>query len=128
MFLTRRRAIWGLAAGVCISTYGLAQPGGAVVSPWVERLRRLVRYPESAREVGRLYRRAVPAEADVAVAAELILSSLSLGHASLSSVPERALRRSVADRMRDDFAAGRTVKIGGWVLSTTEARLCALWV
>jgi large subunit ribosomal protein L4 len=34
---------------------------------------------------------------------------------------------SVDDKIRDDFAAGRTVLIDGWVLSLTEARQSALF-
>jgi hypothetical protein len=37
-----------------------------------------------------------------------------------------ALDRSFRDAIRRDFAAGETVHVEGWVLSRTEARLCAL--
>ncbi len=36
------------------------------------------------------------------------------------------LRAHAAARIRADFAAGRTVTLGGWVLAQTEARLCAV--
>jgi hypothetical protein len=36
-------------------------------------------------------------------------------------------RRSIEEQVRDDFAAGRTVVVSGWVLSETEARQCALF-
>jgi hypothetical protein len=32
------------------------------------------------------------------------------------------------ERFAEDFGRGNTVMIGGWVLSRTEARLCALAV
>ncbi len=32
----------------------------------------------------------------------------------------------IAETIREDFAQGRTVKLKGWVLSQTEARICAL--
>jgi hypothetical protein len=35
-------------------------------------------------------------------------------------------RPQIAARVRDDFAAGRVVMLDGWMLSVTEARLCAL--
>ena len=38
-----------------------------------------------------------------------------------------ARHRSIAQQVRDDFAAGRTVVVDGWVLSATEARQCALF-
>jgi len=34
---------------------------------------------------------------------------------------------SIDDRIRDDFGAGRTVVVDGWLLSVTEARQCALY-
>ncbi len=36
------------------------------------------------------------------------------------------VRRLVARDVREDFAQGRIVKVDGWLLSQTEARLCAL--
>jgi hypothetical protein len=35
-------------------------------------------------------------------------------------------RPAIAARVRDDFANGRIVTVDGWMLSITEARLCAL--
>lgn len=37
-----------------------------------------------------------------------------------------AIDRSWRDAIRRDFAAGETVHVEGWILSRTEARLCAL--
>ena len=37
-----------------------------------------------------------------------------------------ALRESIRERHREDFSAGRTQLLSGWVLSETELRLCAL--
>ena len=36
------------------------------------------------------------------------------------------LRAQVAELVRQDFAAGRMACVDGWMLSETEARLCAL--
>jgi len=38
----------------------------------------------------------------------------------------RLPRAQLAARVREDFAAGRIVMLDGWMLSATEARLCAL--
>jgi hypothetical protein len=38
----------------------------------------------------------------------------------------RALRAALTRRMRDDFGAGSTVRVQGWVLSRTEVRLFTL--
>ena len=37
----------------------------------------------------------------------------------------RLPRPHLAARVREDFAAGRVVMLDGWMLSVTEARLCA---
>lgn len=44
----------------------------------------------------------------------------------LAAADPDALFARVRECHRDDFAAGRTVSLRGWVLSETEARLCAL--
>ena len=70
-------------------------------------------------EIGTHYRAAVPGENTVAALRDAISSS------------QRAFpwirRRSIDEQVRDDFAAGRTIVISGWVLSRTEARQCALY-
>lgn len=54
-------------------------------------------------------------------------------HDLASSVPSGAnadaggeIWELIADRIRDDFAGERVVRVGGWMLSITEARLCAV--
>lgn len=71
-------------------------------------------------EIGTQYRAAVPDENTVAALGAAISSSQHrtfpwIGH------------RSIEERIRDDFADGRTVVVSGWVLSETEARQCALY-
>ena len=36
------------------------------------------------------------------------------------------LKRYFAERRQQDFESGRTVNVDGWILSRTEAQLCAL--
>jgi hypothetical protein len=52
----------------------------------------------------------------------------ALGHGS--GVPDSQYRQTVrmllCSRVTQDFAEGRTVLIGGWMLSCTEAQVCAL--
>jgi hypothetical protein len=70
-------------------------------------------------EIGTHYRAAVPGENTDATLRDAISSS------------QRQFpwirRRSIDEQVRDDFAAGRTIVISGWVLSRTEARQCALY-
>ena len=83
------------------------------------RLVRLFRYPDSARAVGAAYLRLHLEEAD----AERLTALLG---ADLGDDEGAALASRLAARQRADFGAGRTVVVEGWVLSLTEARICAL--
>ena len=76
--------------------------------------------PERVRQLGTQYRAEVPQEITAAALADAISSSRRSGFA-------RRSRRSVEDQIRRDFAAGRIVMVGGWVLALTEARQCALY-
>jgi hypothetical protein len=67
--------------------------------------------PAEVRDIGREYRTLVPEE-----------NSRDVLRATLRD------ESSSSDEMtRDDFAAGRTVVVRGWVLSRTDARQCALF-
>jgi len=74
--------------------------------------------PERVRELGTHYRAAHPAENT----AEALRAAVSKRPSSLFPLPS-----SLSDRYRDDFEAGRTVLVDGWVLSLTEARQAALF-
>jgi hypothetical protein len=76
--------------------------------------------PERAREIGTQYRAAVPNENTAAALRGAISSSQRRKFPWTS-------RQSIEEQIRDDFAAGRTIVISGWVLSRTEARQCALY-
>jgi hypothetical protein len=76
--------------------------------------------PERTREIGTQYRAAVPKENTAATLRDAISSSQ---HREFPWIR----RRSIEDQIHDDFAAGRTVVVTGWVLSQTEARQSALY-
>lgn len=83
--------------------------------------------PAAARCIGQMYLREAPAEHDPVQLASLILSSLQLSSDDPVRLPRRALSKRLRVGVRADFAAGRTVILDGWILSRTEARVCALW-
>jgi hypothetical protein len=88
---------------------------GAATRSWYKRTRARTsdsKTTGAARHValGRAYLRRYPDEASQGRLAGL--------------VPSDPVRR--ARRVRADFAAGRVVSLGGWVLSRTECRYCAL--
>lgn len=80
----------------------------------------------SARVVGLEYLRHWPSESDVPT----LLSLLSLEHLEgrreLSAPERERTRAALRLRIRRDFEEERVVSVQGWILSITEARLCAL--
>jgi hypothetical protein len=121
MTLDRRRFLQLTAVGVLASLASSAcaldtgEDAQALTKPALLGILGL----ERAREIGTQYRAVVPSENTVAALRDAISSS------------QRQFpwirRRSIDEQVRDDFAAGRTVVISGWVLSETEARQCALY-
>jgi hypothetical protein len=90
------------------------------------RLRRLLHDPLGARAIGAEYLRTRPHEATAAALSNAIAQSVPGGLSVLASASDRALRALLAERTRSDFAEGKTVMLRRWILSETEARLCAL--
>jgi len=78
------------------------------------------RRPEEAARLGQAIRSAVPADVLGAIPVRAGWSRVIRPHAQRQRMVQRA-----SDQIRADFADGRTVKVDGWVLSLTEARLCA---
>jgi hypothetical protein len=77
---------------------------------------------ERVRSLGARYRETTPAERDAALLEDAIRRAMPFG-ARLSVGGQSPLARVV----HDDFEAGRTVVVDGWILSATEARQCALF-
>jgi hypothetical protein len=119
--ITRRGFLAGLAAGIVGAAIGLRlhwSGGGATGDAM--RLAGVLQHPDSAARLGRLYLDGTPREADAARLVTLI------GAAPVSVTTDEALRASLDERIRNDFINGNTVAVDGWLLSITEARLCAL--
>jgi len=76
--------------------------------------------PERVRQLGANYRASTPNENSV----DALRAALSSGHGLRIPFINSA---SLDDQIRDDFAAGRTVVVDGWVLAVTEARQAALF-
>jgi len=81
---------------------------------------------ESAGAVGREYLRIAPLEADTLKLTELICAGRPARHAELNFASMGKVRSILLHQQREDFDKGRTVNVQGWILSETEARLCAL--
>jgi len=81
---------------------------------------------EGLRALGQEYLSLYPAERSC----DLLITKLCgrpPGIESFSRKEIRSIRQRLKDAIKKDFFAGRTVILGGWVLSLTEARQCALF-
>jgi hypothetical protein len=121
-----RRRFLHLIGGVAVATLGAACDRGsgtdAASSALAQPALLAALGAERVRELGRRYREMVPAERDATSLGDAIRHSLPLS-ARLSGNSST----DVAHLVHDDFDAGRTVVVLGWILSATEARQCALF-
>ena len=119
-----RRRFLGLIGGGAVAALSVACGAGAdVASGALARPELLAALgAERVRSLGARYRETTPAERDAASLEDAIRQSLP-SSASRSGNSAAQLARLV----RDDFEAGRTVVVDGWILSATEARQCALF-
>jgi hypothetical protein len=125
--LSRRTVLAGLAAGIVGAAIGLRLywPGGSVTRE-ARRLADILRHPDSASWLGRLYLEEKPREADAALLVTLIGAARGPALPPASPAADEALRADLDERIRNDFIYGNMVAVDGWLLSLTEARLCAL--
>jgi len=77
--------------------------------------------------IGTAYLEATPSDARLEPLVDQIVAGLDGGTGALRS-SQAELRRRLGRRMRRDFEEDATVCLKGWIVSRTEARLCALTV
>ena len=77
--------------------------------------------PDVVRRLGQRYRQSVPSESD----APRLEAALRASRPWAARIGVR--HPPIAEQVREDFEAGRTVVVDGWLLSVTEARQCALY-
>ena len=130
---SRREAIkFAVAAAVAVVVQ--SQLPGAVALQHTQqallptRLTALLAHTESAKVIGGEYLLKYPQEATVDTLLDQIASRIVATEVGLFSPSDQQLREQLDGVIRADFAADRIVKLRGWVLSATEARLCALAV
>jgi hypothetical protein len=75
------------------------------------------------RAIGLAYRHTFAREQTSAALERAILRSVG----PAARLSDRLLRARVEARVQTDFDTGDIVQIGGWILSRTEARQCALF-
>ena len=109
--LMRILGLAGVAAALC------PQAASALPLPSpVRRLTGLLADVASARQVGQAYLQGTPGDAD----RDSLMAQL------VARLQGDLSRETLVACCRADFADGRTVMVNGWMLSQTEARLCAL--
>jgi hypothetical protein len=86
----------------------------------------VLRHRSSAKLIGLNYIKSVPEEADVTRLLTLITHSTDPGVGFPIRASAAAQGNWLQKKLQDDFAHGRTVIVNGWLLSITEARICAL--
>jgi hypothetical protein len=125
----KRRLFLMTAAAACatqVSDKALAAVPGARREIVARRLLAALDRRASAAEIGRVYLAGVPQEADRA----RLVDALTRGLGAQSCDPGRAckadLRAALTRQIRQDFADRNVVRVDGWVLSVTEARLTGL--
>lgn len=115
---SRRSVIGGLAtSGLSAGLIGslvaaCSDSSGSTVSPAKEAEQAIVR-------IGRQYREDHPIEDD----RQVLLDRLGIGAGTVRS---SQFLSSLGSQVAEDFGAGRTVRLDGWVLSVTEGRAAAL--
>jgi hypothetical protein len=113
---------------------GIAGTVGARISiaaelltdPLGRRLANLLKEAESASVIGKPYLDAMPEENDPNV----IVSRMAVCHpiivSKLRTAGETDAKTLLAKMVTEDFYNANIVQLNGWILSKTEARLCAL--
>lgn len=81
---------------------------------------------ESAARVGIQYLAQHPQDADAGKILDEFLSVAPDVREALQLGPAHSVHRALFLQYQDDYTCGRTVSIDGWILSATEARICAL--
>lgn len=128
--IDRRRFLCSLLAFIWVlpATKVIAFPVlfSAERQPLARKLTTIFTRPESARVIGRTYLKLFPAEADLHLLVSRFHEDMKVcNHQKPETDPAR-LKAYLAMRQRKDFDEGNVVNVGGWLLSKTECRLCAI--
>lgn len=75
------------------------------------------------KDAGKAYLKNTPSENDKNKLLELLAGNSNI----VNSKDEKAIHQYLDQRIRQEFEAGNTVMINGWILAVTEARQCALF-
>ena len=94
--------------------------------PLPSKLASLFHHKQSAKKVGLEYLKIAPREADISLLSNLICSFDGEYRVKLLHADAGGFRELLRQRLCLDFEQDHIVTVHGWILSVTEARLCAL--
>lgn len=123
--MNRRWFITGFLGAVFLRRLGAAWSGGAD-SLETEHLHALFKRPAAVMRIGLAYLATVPRERDEVQLRKQVFAGWSVAERDSASRDREVLRRYLVAQSRNDFRYGRVVQVDGWLLSKTEACLCAL--
>jgi len=121
---SRRGALAWLAGAAAVLS---GRPALAAVSPEARLARLAGRSPRAARAIGNAYLGALTGPRPTPAAlVEAVASRIDLAPDAVAGLGHDALAGRIEAAIRQDFERYDTAVVDGWVLSSTEARLCAL--
>ena len=127
--ISRRRFLYLLVFGYFSSIF----PDRAF-SDWSKRsntelmalkLNEIINNKGSAHVIGSVYLNKFPHEAGLQLLVDLICKTEE-SYRAIMMARKSSLKKIILDMQQEDFSKGITVNLNGWILSHTEARLCAL--
>jgi hypothetical protein len=80
----------------------------------------------SAIEIGRAYLKELPSLPNAGQLVETLTCRLGASSSELKAMAPKDLRDRLRAQVSEDFSAGRTVRLRGWILGDAEVQLCAL--
>lgn len=78
---------------------------------------------KTIKEAGKAYLKKNPAENDE----DKLIQLLSGNGTIAKSADEKIIHQYLDQKIKEEFSAGKTILVKGWILSVTEARQCALF-
>ena len=87
-----------------------------------------LKYKNSARKIGYEYLKVMPYEANINILLNHLCETSGEQEHTLKNASAEVIKTILRKKSGDDFRSEQVVSVRGWVLSKTEARLCALAV
>ncbi len=129
--MERRRFLCGVLGFAALShssiTFGPAMEGlGKGTGDLADHLLQALPRRSSAVVVGNAYLDNLKSPPSSSSVVDHLVGKLQASPSDLRMMTPAEITASLRSRMSEDFSAGRTIEVRGWVLSELEAELCCL--